>query len=436
VKESRYNVFVPLQEEHEVLAANLYTASILLISPSLYSGYERVVKKGQFTLDEFLNTDFAHQLVEGGFIIEDSYDEIAQVRVRTQIERFNQKVLNLTILPTLDCNAACIYCFESKSKRYITKDVQESILAFIARILPQKEGINVCWMGGEPLLSKPTIVNLSKSIRSICKTLDKTFEASIITNGLLLTKDMAHELTECGIIKAQVTLDGPKRFHDRLRVLRGGQGTWDIIINNIKESSKVIKINIRVHVTKENFSYMDELFQSLKNEEIEERVSIYFDTLNAVGEGCKSFSYSQENKLFTNRSFAEIVAGLYHQMHAKGFRGDIKLIKSNVCGAVALDSLVIEPDGTIQKCWLNIGFEKESGGNIKDGYNLTPNITKWLNWDAVYQGEECRDCKVLPICMGYCPYRHMNNHHETKCLFVRYNLEEYIKEIYINNKFR
>ena len=57
---------------------------------------------------------------------------------------------------------------------------------------------------------------------------------SIITNGLLLTPEVVDRLLPFGLSGVKITLDGDRDTHNRMRPLRGGQGTFDRIIENIR----------------------------------------------------------------------------------------------------------------------------------------------------------------------------------------------------------
>ena len=57
---------------------------------------------------------------------------------------------------------------------------------------------------------------------------------NIITNGLLLTREVVDRLKPFGLNGVKITLDGDRATHDRMRPLRGGQGTFDRIIENIR----------------------------------------------------------------------------------------------------------------------------------------------------------------------------------------------------------
>ena len=53
---------------------------------------------------------------------------------------------------------------------------------------------------------------------------------NIITNGLLLTPEVVDRLLPYGPLGVKVTLDGDRDTHNRMRPLRGGQGTFDKIL--------------------------------------------------------------------------------------------------------------------------------------------------------------------------------------------------------------
>ena len=58
---------------------------------------------------------------------------------------------------------------------------------------------------------------------------------NIITNGLLLTPEIVDRLTPFGLNGVKITLDGDRDTHNRMRPLRGGQGTFDKIVDNIRQ---------------------------------------------------------------------------------------------------------------------------------------------------------------------------------------------------------
>lgn len=50
-----------------------------------------------------------------GFLVDDTYDEVeAMENIRRDVvKNSGEKIANIIIAPTLECNAHCFYCFEN-----------------------------------------------------------------------------------------------------------------------------------------------------------------------------------------------------------------------------------------------------------------------------------------------------------------------------------
>ena len=59
-----------------------------------------------------------NQLMEGGFIIPKNFDEFNVIKSMHYRGRFGaNKALTMTLIPTMNCNFRCPYCYE-KDKKY------------------------------------------------------------------------------------------------------------------------------------------------------------------------------------------------------------------------------------------------------------------------------------------------------------------------------
>ena len=107
------------------------------------------------------------------------------------------------------CNLACPYCYE-EGFRYTTmnKDTELQFVRFIKDSFINKNGLGICWYGGEPLFGLKQIEFITKELWKDEK-IKENYQADIVTNGVYLTRKNAELLRDLGVSNAQITLDGP-----------------------------------------------------------------------------------------------------------------------------------------------------------------------------------------------------------------------------------
>jgi len=88
-------------------------------------------------------------------------------------------------------------------------------------------------------LNLPVMYELSDRLWHATQARGIPIFVNIITNGLLLTPDVVDRLLPYGLNGIKITLDGDKDAHNRMRPLRGGQGTFDRIVDNIRKENKI-----------------------------------------------------------------------------------------------------------------------------------------------------------------------------------------------------
>ncbi len=121
---------------------------------------------------------------------------------------------------TKNCNYACTYCFVDQSLKYdmsydLIKDIMDSYKV-------EDRKYNIVFFGGEPLLKANEIIRFIKEYTDIVTNF------SILTNGSLLTKEMLDEFKPYSKkLNIQISLDGPKEVHDKYRIYKNGEGTFD-----------------------------------------------------------------------------------------------------------------------------------------------------------------------------------------------------------------
>lgn len=184
MKASRYSSFVRCQDV--VYGVNLLSRSVIEFSPEAHAIYEELAQ-GCTLGDGDDGAKFIDDLRSGLFLVEDDFDEIAYLRLRVHQERFSNRDLGLVIVPTLDCNFSCHYCFEAKRDQSLSPATCDGLLRLIAPRLAGRRHLGVQWFGGEPLLALATIEKLSVGMLLLTEECNVSYDATVVTNGLLLT---------------------------------------------------------------------------------------------------------------------------------------------------------------------------------------------------------------------------------------------------------
>ena len=90
-----------------ILLYNTYSTSLVEIEPAIYN---RIFIDGNYSDHK----DEIDALFELGFLVENDCDELSEQELlrKTVIENNSDKIANIIIAPTMECNAHCYYCFE------------------------------------------------------------------------------------------------------------------------------------------------------------------------------------------------------------------------------------------------------------------------------------------------------------------------------------
>ena len=69
----------------------------------------------------------------------------------------------------------------------MSADTQAALIKFVESHLDSAKNFSVTWYGGEPLLTKDIIYNLSEKFLELCKNNSVEYDAFIVTNASLMT---------------------------------------------------------------------------------------------------------------------------------------------------------------------------------------------------------------------------------------------------------
>ncbi|MGE5342754.1 MAG: radical SAM protein [Candidatus Omnitrophota bacterium] len=431
MKQSKYNIFYKLDND-KFLAFNTLKNGLAEISLKIVDKI-RYLEMGN---DVNVDNSLVEELLKGGFICEDDYDEFRTLIIRRHMRQYFSGVLGLVIAPTLDCNMSCSYCFERPSEGIMNDSVMENLFKFIQKYIDS--GIKefaVTWFGGEPLLSFEVIEKLSEKFIAMSLKNKIDYSALIITNGTLYTKNIAKKLKSMQVRMAQITLDGDKVCHDQRRPFKNGKGTFDQIINNIQETVGIIPIHLRVNVNKSNANQSLSFFENLKKKEwfksfFGKMISISYGYVQKYTDSCRC---SKEETLNPG-DFWKQKLELYRYLNKNGYGFNLYPSTSYGCTATSINSYVVGPEGELYKCWNDIGDSDNVVGTIFKPIELNSQHILYLT-ESFENDEECRNCKFLPICMGGCVdiriKRKKGIPYSKYCTEWKYYLEDALREYYM-----
>ncbi len=429
MKASRYNITFESNNKH--FAFNAMSCALAEADDTFFYILNNLSEGPVDNSNELMKS-----MKEGSFIIDDNVDELDVLRFRSFLGKFADNRLALTILPNFTCNFACPYCYEGKSQtranlEIMSNEIKEAIYKQVEISAKAKRNIGISWYGGEPTLSKDIIVEMSNKIIGICEKYGVEYTSSMTTNGYLFDDEFINKLADIKLKSIQITIDGPPEIHNKTRKLKNGQGTFDVIIDNIKKIvKKGIEVCIRANITKMNMNYFGELLDELSKQGINNcqvipsAVVPYENAAESITDICLP-SEDFAHKLL---EFRQMMFDRKYQLYDFPY---LPNLKQNYCYADNMSSYSIAPDGSIYKCWIDVGVPERSLGNIKDFgerdlVTAAENAPFYIFWSP-FNYEKCVQCDILPMCMGGCPHRGIMNNNEPTCDLLKYCLIDALK---------
>jgi uncharacterized protein len=294
-----------------------------------------------------------------------------------------EDVLNLTILPTEQCNFRCFYCYESFKLGKMKKEISEAILKLIKKRASSLKILHIDWFGGEPLMAQDIVVSLSQQFKALSEKFGFEYSASITTNGYYLDSNLFEKLVDNGISSYQITLDGDKKRHNRTRMLSNGEGTFDKIWSNliaIKERSLDFDITLRIHYSPENLKDIKTFAKLLEREfGRDDRFKIFFKNISTLG-SCNDESLSTFNREESDE--------IQKDLNSLVDNIDTVTFDDYLCYASEANSFIIRSNGDVSKCTVALDEEVNIVGKLNSYGELELNQDKCKLWSIGLQTED------------------------------------------------
>jgi uncharacterized protein len=166
-------------------------------------------------------------LKNGKFIIDDEIDEIEILKNRKRCGIKDTNRADVIIMPNLDCNFACPYCYEEHDhEKRMDPETAKSVKIWLGSVIDNHKVLLLNWFGGEPLLGYKTVLSITKFAKKRCSSKNVSLLINITTNGYAFTQAMIDQFVNMEIFSYQITVDGPPEVHNKTRILKSGKDSF------------------------------------------------------------------------------------------------------------------------------------------------------------------------------------------------------------------
>lgn len=434
MKQSKYNIYLPV-ESGEIIVYNCLTDKSAKIDDQMRTA----ITEGATAIED---QSLKKTLVEMGFIIDDDHDELKIIRSRRReaIARSFAEQIGITFILTYSCNLACTYCYEQGIRSLggmMSATTIHTIMDFVHSRIEKKPSMQRLvsrLYGGEPLLNWKGCSHILKEIEETVSEHSISKNVALITNATLFTDAIWETLASFGLEKLQITLDGCKEDHNSRRITPDGEGTYDLIMENIGRAlDNNIEPEIRVNLDEKNYQRAEILFDDLKERKYQVPIQV------GIVSGLEMHCPTDRVNCLTPTSVAEVLPSIWKKAEDRGFAIVGDSINTPVfCQFDLLDFYVVDPFLDVYKCWDLIGVEEHKIGKISDGVFLAeyPYFDSTSRDVTLFNG--CAGCDILPLCRGGCAaraYDCFGTYHAAGCYQERYLMEQKLKR-YLTEKLR
>jgi Fe-coproporphyrin III synthase len=319
---------------------------------------------------------------------------------------------------TRTCNLHCAHCYaSSKDEQYPGELTTEEAKTVLDDMAEYKVPV-VLFSGGEPTLRPdlPELISYANGLGGL--------NPLISTNGTLLTKEKVKELSNAGLKRAGISMDGMEAVHDKFR---GSIGSWKLTLDGIRNSLEAgMRVSLRVTVTNRNVQELPALFDLAEREGIP-RVCVYHLAYAGRGEKLLRFDLKHEER----RKMVEYVFERTIESYAKGNKLEVLTVDNHTDAAYLqmwADKNMPEQSERIRALQSRNGGNTagKGMGNIDNLGNVHPDQFWWnqtignvkeRKFSEIWEDEsidllaklrnrkshlpdDCKNCKWLSICNG------------------------------------
>ncbi|MBO5199798.1 MAG: thioether cross-link-forming SCIFF peptide maturase [Clostridia bacterium] len=344
---------------------------------------------------------------QGKLFTEDKYRALAG-----QFKKRQSVIKAICLHVAHDCNLACKYCFACEGEYHgprglMSYEVGKRALDFLVENSGTRKNLEVDFFGGEPSLNFEVVKRLVEYGRSIEKAAGKNFRFTYTTNGVILTDEIM-DFCNKEMSNVVLSLDGRKEVNDKMRVDRGGCGSYDRIVPKFKEF--VDRRGGKDYYIRGTYTRFNKDFAA----DILHMADLGFKEISiepVVAEPSAPYALREEDlpqlleqyeilakEMIKRNNKGEGFTFYHYMIDLDGGPCVVKRVSG--CG-VGTEYMAVTPEGDLYPCHQFVGNEDFLLGNVFDGVKNTEAIDQFKNCN-IYSHSECDDCFARMYCSGGC----------------------------------
>lgn len=397
--ESNYNYYASQQES--ILCMNGVTGIIFSLKNDEYNFMKQLMKSDAIQIEFPELTD---KLIKAHFLVENMDVEVEYLKMLNGLVN-KSGVWHLIINPTQDCNFRCWYCYEKHPQGRMEPEIMDRIRKFVDNIAAQGDlkKFSLAWFGGEPLLYFNEVVYpLSMYIKQCMNEHNIEFTNTMTTNGYLLTNDLIDKYKEISLNDLQVTLDGDRDNHNKIRNYRGTPSFDRILQNCIDLTEAYPDACIRLRINYNTKSIQHDFSQILDciPYHLRSRFIVQFQRIWQTYE-------KEGNDDNVKKLLEENFVKLKETGFKLSFNTTYNIFKGIVCYADRKKYANINYDGNIYRCTAQDYTSENVLGHLNNDGNIVWNEerTEGIGEKAFFDNPLCVKCRFLAVCGGPCFFR-------------------------------
>ena len=344
---------------------------------------------------------------DGKLFTEDKFRALAK-----EFKKRQSVIKALCLHVAHDCNLACKYCFACEGEYHGPKglmsfEVGKLALDYLVEHSGSRKNLEVDFFGGEPSLNFEVVKQLVAYGREKEKETGKNFRFTYTTNGIILTDEIM-DFCNKEMSNIVLSLDGRREVNDRMRVNRGGAGSYDTIVPKFQkfiEKREGKDYYIRGTYTRFNKDFAADIlhmadlgFKEISIEPVVAEPSApYALKTEDLPELLEQYEVLAKEMIKRERK-GEGFTFYHYMIDLDGGPCVVKRVSG--CG-VGTEYMAVTPEGDFYPCHQFVGNPDFLLGNVYDGVTNAAVCDQFKNCN-IYSHSECDDCFARMYCSGGC----------------------------------